>query len=192
MPLFDRLSPIGFEAFCRNLHCCCGFRRGASITHQPKVPAKNRPNATENRPTSTQNRPDATFLCHFATVSRPFVQVANSDLRRIVCDFLTSRIRVGDGFSSLQPGFGYTFNDHSVAVREPNDHARRYETSLPPGSVAEETRCVPPSGSLRSGAAQVHELGAKAQRGEARQGHRNPVVAYQCVDDSRISSSSVH
>ena len=96
MPLFDRKSPIRFEAFCRNLHCCCEFRRGASITHQPKVPVKNRPDATENRPDATENRPDATFLCHFATLLRHFVQRGNSDLRRIVFDFLTNTVRVGE------------------------------------------------------------------------------------------------
>ena len=96
MPLFDRKSPIRFEAFCRNLHCCCEFRRGASITHQPKVPVKNRPNATKNRPDATENRPDATFLCHFATLLRHFVQRGNSDLRRIVFDFLTNTVRVGE------------------------------------------------------------------------------------------------
>ena len=37
---------------------------------------------------ATEMRPNATLLRHF-------VQVANSGLRRIACDFLTSRIRVG-------------------------------------------------------------------------------------------------
>ena len=39
-------------------------------------------------------RPNATLLRHFA-------HNANSDLRRIACDFLTSRIRVGE--ANLKP-----------------------------------------------------------------------------------------
>ena len=78
------------------------FASRVSITHQPKRLVKNRPNPTENRPTLTENRPDATFSCHFATLLRHFVHNAKVDLRRIACDFLTSRNRVGvgDGFLS--------------------------------------------------------------------------------------------
>ena len=95
MPLFDRKSPIGFEVFCHKSNRRCDLRRMVSLTHKPNLLVKNRPNATENRPTSTQNRPDATFLCHLATLLSHSVQLANSGLRQIACDFLTAGNRVG-------------------------------------------------------------------------------------------------
>ena len=67
-----------------------------SITHQPKRLVENRPNPTENRPTLTEMRPDATEMRPNATLLRHFAYVANSGLRQIACDFLTSRIRVGE------------------------------------------------------------------------------------------------
>ena len=59
-----------------------------SISHQPKRLVENRPNATVLRPNATEMRPNATLLRHF-------VHDAKVHLRRIACDFLTSRIRVG-------------------------------------------------------------------------------------------------
>ncbi len=66
-----------------------------SISHQPKRLVENRPNATENRPNATVLRPNATEMRPNATLLRHFVHDAKVHLRRIACDFLTSRIRVG-------------------------------------------------------------------------------------------------
>ena len=66
-----------------------------SISHQPKRLVENRPNATENRPNATVLRPNATEMRPNATVLRHFAHIANSHLRRIACDFLTSGNRVG-------------------------------------------------------------------------------------------------
>ena len=93
--LFDRKSPICFEGFCRISNGCGGLRRISFDWHSPQVPTENRPNATKNRPNATKNRPSATFLCHFATLLRHSVHIANSDLRQIACDFLTAGNRVG-------------------------------------------------------------------------------------------------
>ena len=95
MPLFDRKSRMCLRAVLRYPVILSRFASRLSISHQPKLLVKNRPNATENRPTLTQNRPDQTILCHFATLLRHSVHDTNSDLRRIACDFLTSSNRVG-------------------------------------------------------------------------------------------------
>ena len=67
-----------------------------SITHQPKRLVENRPNATENRPNATFLCHLRALLCHLATLLRHSVHVANSDLRRIACDFLTLGNRMGE------------------------------------------------------------------------------------------------
>ena len=54
--------------------------------------------ATLLRQDATVLRHDATLLRQDATVSRTFAMSRKSDLRHIVCDFLTVRVRVGDGF----------------------------------------------------------------------------------------------
>ena len=72
-----------------------GLRQLPSIRHAPQVPSVSRPNATENRPNAPFLCHLETLLRHFATLLRPFVQDAKVDLRRIVCDFLTSGNRVG-------------------------------------------------------------------------------------------------
>ncbi len=94
--LFDRKSTGGLPY----LGLLSRVMSRPSISHQPKLLVVSRPNATENRPTSTQNRHDATFLCHFATLLRHSAHDANSRLRRIACDFLTTWNSVGGTFAT--------------------------------------------------------------------------------------------
>ena len=109
MPLFDRKLRICFEGFCRIANSYRGLRRVSPIRHAPQVPTENRPNATENRPNAPFLCHLATLLRHLETLLRTFVQDTKVDLRRIVSDFLTDRVRVGapaDGQPPVYPKLG--------------------------------------------------------------------------------------
>ena len=95
MALFDRQSPGSL----RYLTLASWVMSRLSISHQPKLPVVSRHFATVLRRDATILCHLRALLCHFATLLRHFVHVANSDLRRIACDFLTSRIRVGEAES---------------------------------------------------------------------------------------------